>query len=104
MQGAWRTVAERTQGFQSAGPRGSKEALEEAAWHVLALAKLRAHGAALEVLNSLGQLDAPEFFGPGTARCRRVVGSQQRDAETRSTGHAYEFALLGIMCCALHQH
>ena len=47
-------MAERTQGFQSAGPRGSKEALEEAAWHVLALAKLRVYGAALEVLNSLG--------------------------------------------------
>lgn len=60
LQGAWRTIAERTQGFQSAGPHGSKEALEEAAWHVLALAKLRVHGAALEVLKTLGQLDAPE--------------------------------------------
>lgn len=65
LQGAWRTIAERTQGFQSAGPHGSKEALEEAAWHVLALAKLRVHGAALEVLKTLGQLDAPEHSDTG---------------------------------------
>ena len=58
-------MAERTQGFQSAGPRGSKEALEETAWHVLALTKLKAQGAALEVLNSLGSLDTPDLLNKG---------------------------------------
>ncbi|KAK9808151.1 hypothetical protein WJX73_002349 [Symbiochloris irregularis] len=60
LQGAWRIVAERTQGFQSAGPRGSKEAWQETAWHALALAKLRAYGAALEVLASA---DLPAQLG-----------------------------------------
>lgn len=61
-------MAERTQGFQSAGPRGSKEAWQETAWHALALAKLRAYGAALEVLTSVGSLDADSCFAAGVCK------------------------------------
>ena len=57
-QGSWRAIAQQTANFRRAGPDAL---LQEAAWQVLALVKLRNFAAAAEELAALGDLDSPDY-------------------------------------------
>ena len=57
-QGSWRAIAQQTANFRRAG---HDALLQEAAWQVLALVKLRNFAAAGEELASLGDLDGSDY-------------------------------------------
>ena len=58
VQGCWRAVSERTRSFSAAA---RQKDLTPAAWHIFALAKLRMYREADTALNSLGDLESPQY-------------------------------------------
>ena len=64
VKGAWRDVASRTSAFSALNP-GSRQRAQEAAWHLLALAKLQMFQKAWELLPDVAQVDDPGLLGEG---------------------------------------
>ncbi len=59
-------MAERTKRYRGSA---AEERLAQAAWHILALAKLRMYPSAAEELAALGPLDAPQHEGEAAQGC-----------------------------------
>ena len=62
VQGCWKAVAERTRSFSAAA---RERDLTQAGWHIFALAKLRRYRDAEAALNSLGDLESPQYTEKG---------------------------------------
>ena len=72
-QGSWRAIAQQTANFRRAGPDAL---LQEAAWQVLALVKLRNFAAAAEELAALGDLDSPDYMADTPEGARHLTGQR----------------------------
>ena len=59
VQGCWKAVAERTRSFSAAA---REKDLTQAAWHIFSLAKLRRYRDAEAALNSLGNIESPQYM------------------------------------------
>ena len=67
LQGLWRTVASRTSLYASQDA-GSRQRLEAAAWHALALTKLQQYQKAWDVLTETAAVNNPGHLAEGGPR------------------------------------